>query len=496
MNAVGKGALPLRQWLVVLVGLGLIWWLAISEMTGTAIVKDAGENLQLGLNLAHHGIFSLDASPPYRPAMTREPVPVAVLAATITVSDGALERVPGDAYFSGERARYLKFSNLLWLTLLTGCTFIAIRHFTAMFSLAVLGSAIVASHFTWAVPLAARSQLGVDNLDTELAGAALLTAASLLLVIGLARHSRLTLFAAGLGLGLAALTKASVFYVCLVEFAAFLAGYGVMVARRQASNWRPVFALFGALVAGFMLTTLPWLYRNHLRTGYWQIAERSGSVLMHRALLNEMTAQEFAGAWVVWGPPYLHRIVGPLTRYTAADLDAGGRLQRLAESFSGVANERELAAEDAGRPDQAVSWYRKARALYEANLAEFTRERYFYPSGAADRATRTEAARRIVAHPLKHAALMPLLIWRGAPLTFPVLLLAAVLAWRRGRPDLLPFVLPAVGLAVFYSAASQFPPRFAEVFYPIAVVAFLTAVVLTGWSTSRGTSQSECHAPI
>src|SRR3984885_15788741 len=78
---------PARQWSAVLIALGLVWLVAISEITGAPILKDASENLRMALNLERHGVISMDEGPPYRPSMWREPVPIAVLAVAIYTTD-------------------------------------------------------------------------------------------------------------------------------------------------------------------------------------------------------------------------------------------------------------------------------------------------------------------------------------------------------------------------------------------------------------------------
>jgi hypothetical protein len=201
-------------------------------------------------------------------------------------------------------------------------------------------------------------------------------------------------------------------------------------------------------------------------------------VLMHRAFMDEATPEEFRGMFAVWGEPHISRLIARLTGFSTADLASGGRLQRLSEGFSGPAQEHEVWAEENGRPDEATTWYRKARAIYEQKRLQFTREGYRYPSGAADRATRNEAVALIRQRPFKHAAVMIPLLWRSTtPVTLPALLAACIYGWRRSRLDLLLYCLPALGLALFYAAASQFAPRFGYVIDPIAIVALLTLCV-------------------
>jgi hypothetical protein len=462
------------RWILLSITLVFLWCLAISEITGSEITKDAADNLQLALNVAHHGVMSLDTTPPYRPSMMREPVPIGVIAAAVYVTDAMEGPVPHDSYFSGTRARQLKFINLFWLTLLSGCAFLATRRFTSMFSLALLAVVLVGLDFTWLVPLSIRQYVGVDNLCTDLAGAAVLTSASLLLVTGVARRSKATLLGAGACFGLAALTKASLFYVSIALLAAFALYHLFRVWRRRTTTSQPVAGLAGALAAAFFLVTFSWMYRNHVQTGYWQIAERAGSVLLYRAYIDEMTPQEALGAFVMWSEPHLGRALSRYTGFTSADLQPGGRLQRLSERFSGETQERELSAESSGRPYDALSWYRKGRAVYEAHLAECIREGYSYPSAEADLRTRNDAVHLIVQTPVKHAALMPLLMWRGAPMTFAILVVTFAYAWRCARLDVLMFVSAAGALALFYSAVSHFTPRYGYTIHAIGVIALLT----------------------
>jgi hypothetical protein len=464
----------LWQWILLSIVLVLLWCVAISEMTGSEITKDAADNLQLALNVTHHGVMSLDTAPPYRPSMMREPVPVGVIAAAVYITDEMEGPAPHDAYFSGTRARQLKLTNLFWLTLLSGCAFLATRRFTSMFFLALLAVVLVALDFTWLVPMSIRQYVGVDNLCTDLAGATLLTAASLLLVTGAARRSKATLFGAGACFGLAALTKASLFYVCIALLAAFALYHLFRVWRRRTTASQSVAGQAGVLAAAFLLVTSAWMYRNHVQTGYWQIAERAGSVLMYRAFMDEMTPQQIVGAFVVWSEPHLYRILSRYTGFTYADQRPGGRLQRLSERFSGETEERELSAEKSGRPQDALSWYRMGRAVYEAHLTECIREGYSYPSAEADLRTRNEAVHLIAQTPVKHAALMPLLMWRGAPLTFAILVVAFAYAWRCARFDVLMFVSAAGTLALFYSAVSHFTPRYGYMIHAVGVIALLT----------------------
>jgi hypothetical protein len=448
----------------------------------------------MALNLERHGVISMEEGAPYRPSMWREPLPIATLAVAIYLTDSVLGKAEPSAFFQGARARYLKVSNLGWLTLLAISAFLAIRYFTSSVSLSLLGSAFVALDFTWFVPPNVRTWLGIDGLDTEVAGAALFTAASLLLAVGVARRSRSGMIGASLCFALCALTKAAIFYVYIAVLGACAACWAIAAMRRQTSAPRLSMASLGALTIPFLLVTNSWMYRNQVQTGHFQITERSGSGLMYRALMDDATTDEYRGMFAVWGEPHLRKVVGWLTGFSAADLEAGGRLQRLSEKLSGAAEEHEQWAEDSGRPDETITWYRTGRAIYEAKLAQFTKEGNKYPSGAADLATRNEAIKLIAQRPVKFAAVMVPLIWGSAPLTFPILLATFAYGWRRARVDLVLFVLPAIGLVLFYAAASQFVPRYGFVFGPIAIVALLALCAAAESALGRAKPTPAAHA--
>ena len=101
---------------VALVGL-LLWW--SSRITTSTIDDDAAQTLTMALNLRHHGVISMDAEPPYRGSMYREPVPVLTTSLAIAAVDAAYGPAAAEAYAGGQRARFLKFQNLFWGGLLT-----------------------------------------------------------------------------------------------------------------------------------------------------------------------------------------------------------------------------------------------------------------------------------------------------------------------------------------------------------------------------------------
>ncbi|MBV8742806.1 MAG: hypothetical protein JOZ12_13540, partial [Sinobacteraceae bacterium] len=79
-------SLVIARWRVSalpLIVLAVCCLLACVRVTGRPVIKDASETLTMALNLAHHGVMSLDEQPPLHPSMARDPLPVWTTAAAI-----------------------------------------------------------------------------------------------------------------------------------------------------------------------------------------------------------------------------------------------------------------------------------------------------------------------------------------------------------------------------------------------------------------------------
>jgi hypothetical protein len=181
---------------------------------------------------------------------------------------------------------------------------------------------------------------------------------------------------------------------------------------------------------------------------------------------NNMTAEEYRGAWYAYAPRPLRWVSGELTGFDKSDLESGGRLQRLMRFVS----ERDRPAIAAGRPDEAVSYYARVSAMY-AELAKARDDGV--GSLDVDSQLKQRALGMIAAEPLKHLATIPLFLWRGAPYTFAILLAGALYACARRAWWLLAYLAPAMGLVMFYAVLTHFIPRYAEPMLPIAAVCFV-----------------------
>jgi hypothetical protein len=136
--------------------------------------------------------------------------------------------------------------------------------------------------------------------------------------------------------------------------------------------------------------------------------------------------------------------------------------------------DRDTAVDD-GRPDQAITLFRKAQAQRTRLEREFAAAGSPQPQVAAEEQLYRLATTMISQHPLRHLKLTAAFMWRGAPLAFAILSAAIFFGLLRRRYDLLLFSLPAIGIVMAYSL---FTPFFWRYGWPSRLVATVTAVAL------------------
>jgi 4-amino-4-deoxy-L-arabinose transferase-like glycosyltransferase len=467
-----QAALPL------VVMLAAVCFFAIRAINGAAISDDAVQNLLMALNVAHHGTMSLDEAAPLRPTMYREPLPVGIDALLIRLEDRSLGRDASAAYFSDGRARLLKYQNVVWLCLLSTVVFAVTRWLTGSYLAALLAGLVAVRPF-----LSSTSAEGVNDLYTELPGAALLTLAAGLMAAASRRGNPGLTLGAGVCFGLATLTKAATLYVYVIL--AIVLG---VIWLWRSDQRRARIASLALLLLGFAVVVAPWMWRNEELFHSPQISERGGLVLYTRALFDQMTPLEYRGSVYVWARPAAQRLLGPWLGFTADDLQRGGRLQRLNQLTGSELDRSDLIAEDAGDPARAVTFYHQARAMRVQLEARLERAGNPYPEVSADHALQRMATTLIRQHPAEHLAMIPPLIWRGAPTLFPLLLLTLAYAIATRQRELALFVLPAFGTLCFYALLTHFEARPARVTQGIAAAALLTILsdLTRRWLRSRG----------
>jgi 4-amino-4-deoxy-L-arabinose transferase-like glycosyltransferase len=453
------------DWLVAAVtGLLLcIFW--YTQITGAPVQSDSVASLQMGENLLHHGVLSIDAEPPIQPSMYREPVPGVIAAAMIAVVDALHGPAPQAAYLSGERARLIKQQNLLWFLLLCAAVTIAVTWMAGSLYAGLVVAILAQAFFFYP---GARI-FGIDTLFSDIPAAALLALASLLWTRAVHQCAWRQALVVGVAFALLTLIKAAVLYV----FAGLIVAAALYYAwRRGRYAARAAILTVAWMTLGFAVLVVPWLWRNHAVFGVTAIADRAGLSLYTRVLKDQMSAAEYHGSFYAWTVSPLRPLVGKLTGYNTGDLKHGGQLQHFTHSRAPSAEyQQDQAAEDAGRPDQAVSWYVQGRAERVRLVRQLTAAGVANPWLAADQAMQSRALHYMAGHPWQHLKLSVPMMWRGALIAFPLLAIALVVAIRRGRDELLLYCLPAFGLILFYALFANFEERYGTPALPVALAA-------------------------
>jgi hypothetical protein len=440
---------------------------SIGSITGGTVVKDAAQELQSAINLAHYGVLSEEENPPLDPSMYREPLPSLVECAAIGVSDLLLGRAAPAQYFSGERVKIVKYQNVLCLLLLWSTVIFAARWFTSSYLLAILAGLLAVRPFL----SSAAGGIGINTLNTELLATLLLLLSSFWLALALAKPKIWRFAISGVFFGLLALTKASALYAFAGVVLMLLAARALRVSELQA---RIVPLL--VLAASFAVVVLPWIGRNMYQFGAAEISLRGGLAIYTRALMDEVSREEYWGSYYVWAGPRLQPYVGKLMGFEPADLNLGGKLQRLNFDLNTDLYDRDLAAERAGKPDEAITLYRRARAERIRMQRQFTRAGAAFPDLMADNVMKRDAL-QIIKHNIAGDLEMTMpLIWRSGH--WFIVALLGVLGYglwaRRGR--LIAFVLPGSVLLIFYALITPYEPRWSAVVDAVAVIAVLAVL--------------------
>ena len=457
------------QWVVVAIITVALSAVSFVLTSGASINDDAAQNLQMAIDVSHYGVMSMDENPPYNRTMYREPLPVATSAAAVRIVDHFLGKADSAQYFSGDRAKYVKYQNTLWVILLWAAVLAATRWFTGSFWFSVAAGLLAVKPFLDGV-----AAEGVNNLYTELPATVLMICASFSLASAVAGGKRWPMVTAGLCFGMLTLTKAATLYVFAGLVLVLLFSYAR--AETPPGRRRRFFHLL-ILVGTFAIVVAPWIARNFQAFGRPLISDRGGFVLYSRALMNQVTPIEYRGSFYVWARPRLQPYVGSMLGFSPLDLGLGGRLERLGGGVPGTAvYDHGKAAEIAGRPENTVSFYHRARAERIRLEREFKRNHDPISDLSADGVLQREGMRLIKGDVWADLAMVVPLLWRSAPFIFPALAFALGYGMWVKRYTLALFILPSFATLSFYALATQFEPRPASIAHATAVVSTVTVL--------------------
>lgn len=448
-------------------------------LTTSAIRTDSAQNTAMAFNLSRYGVLSHSnpsAGQPPAPTNYREPFPPIVHAAYIGLHPGlsSAESVE-ELTERGQTARAAKGINVVWVLVVLGLTSMLAFKLTGSVPLSVLSMYLVYAFMA--------SEKYMDGLPTELPAAALLLCSALAIIWAVERRLLAFFVLYGVSVGLLILTKAVFLYIGLVALP-LVAGI-LWLGRRWSFQTAVLHIGVAAVVA--VAVVLPWMVRNQHRVGNFELTERGPLVLLVRAHLSGMTDAEFEGSFFAYGSSGAQSILGPLQRLSESDLEAGGSLERLSRRAN---DEKDRRAERQGNPEEAVSYYRTARAERRKLTDDFRARGADEPGRLADEAIMERAVSMILSNPMGHLRTSLSFAWRGIwafDTSSPVGDLINFLSWAafavfvirwlvKRRLALLASVVLPVGMLMFHAVATHNLSRYNGPLIPIFVVCFSLAV--------------------
>lgn len=395
-------------WAGMLVICLLLTLLSARQISTDNIKGDALQNLDIALALHHHQSFARITEDGLKPSNLREPFPILLTAAYLTLSGKDEKYLSMGTLRSGEPARFVKLHNLAWV-------------FFGLIASWLLFSEITHNRFAGILSVAGcfllffNNPYIVDTLYTELAAGVLLLWIAWSLMKALRQNGSVPWIIAGVVLGLLCLTKSAFLYIAppVILLTTFWARSKNETNPQTSFNGR----LFRAFMMGMgvLIVVTPWMYRNQMVFESAQITSgRSGWVLYKRALLNQMTADEFRGAFALFGPSiYRDLVKGTSLEVKVEDVKLkDGRLSRLYSGLSEYSH-ADLRAQSRGEPENAVSFYRKTSAMHVKLTKKMEQEGQPHPSLAADKIMQNLGMAMIMDDPARHLAMSGLMLWRG-----------------------------------------------------------------------------------
>jgi len=498
---------PAEYWLFMIVGAAIILltFSLYGRITDIANSADARQNLHSAYNLAFNGVISHSTSDEPQAGNYREPLPIISLAIHILAHPALSSELSIDEINEGKAVIAAKSHILFWVLLLYfGIMLVSYVSIPNKFL-----AAAVAAVSVYMTNLFFVDNPGIiDRLMTELHAAALLVWSSAFIILALRTGRFLWFCIAGISLALLSLTKALFLYVAIgfiVYLIIFYCITGYFQTRIRS------FALVGAMVLSTAIVLSPWMIRNYIHFQSFEITQRGGVVMLVRAFKNDMTDVEWRGAFYVYGPSPIRNWLEDNMGYSRDDLEIDGPLKRLNRSRSSFAA-ADLQAERMGRAEDAITFYRAARAE-RVRLREYYQELGVDNAAhRADEALQQQALALISQNPIQHLKTTIAFMWRGMwsfrsqsvssdavttlnALGFCALWTLFLIGIFRFNPTMIAITILPVGALAFLGLTSHFIPRYSAMTIPNMLLAFIIASVwIFEWFFIRAQNIWQQHA--
>lgn len=483
------GRIAARGWIVPLTVCLALTFRAADRISDDPILGDGVQNLLMAVNVFKHNTFSLDTGEHPRPTNFREPLDPLLIGLHLKLAVPEAVSRPFADFRSGEFARTVKLSNLVWVYAgLVGVWLLTLR---------VGGtnlSGFIATGLSFQIFFHGGTY--IDTLYTELSTATLMIWASYGFLRSVQKQSMAWFLGSGVLMGLLALGKASFVYIGAVAVPLLMVA--LLFARRPDRFAFTQVMVWGlAMSTTFLLTLSPWLLRNQAQFGNLRITERGGLILWGRAHLNNMSNEEVLGLIHDHSPTLYKRAVkGTHLAEAPGDFERGGRWQRH-NRYRSTFWESDRRAAYEGKPEGAISFHYNAAAQYNQRVFHLRDQGHPHPDQAVGDELKTEAFKLLKERPWRHVVMTLPFFWHGfwsfKKVEIPWVsletqdavgeilnLLAGVALFgvffygllRRHAQWVAVTVLP-VGLLVFYAFLTHNIPRYSTPSHPMMLLALV-----------------------
>lgn len=468
---------PLALALIVIIA--CTW--SVLHLTEGLVRNDGMQNYRAAYNLVTKGSYS-HSKLGDTPTMLREPLPSAVLASWIWLTNRDLTQAAPEVLDGTPGIKWIKGSNILWLAI----SILAIAWATMLLTQRWLPSLVAAG---LAAICLATWQQGINSMYTEIQAGSLLVLCSAAAIELVRSGKRRWAILFGLLCGALALTKAISLFVFIVAVP--------ILALITAASWSHRGGVLLVMALACSIVVGPWVARNYYHFGQISIAERGGRVLYYRSMLNLMPQETWETSFYVWTPERVRPVMEALFGFRHADLEAEGPGRFLNRSTQTSFNKSDMKAEKDGKPEMAVAYIWKMRAEYRKRVNEFKAANSPDPHYDAQTSFSKEALQRIKENPFKHLKAMLPLFWHGmwvgnaptllSPLLALVLPAMFIVGIIRRRTDFVAFTLMPLGTIGIYLLISHNLPRYIE---PEVPAMFVGLCALGYWTIRSWTLRS------